>query len=234
MAVGPGLGAAVAAGSGGESPLRVSPTREADDDLPQIAPAEPIPTYAEPPDLASASLAGGVAEAEEPPLPDELRNLAAAAAQAPSEPVDASPGAVLNVRFARDAGSERVVTAMQAFKAVLRERPGATRVVVHVPAPGGSALPMELRGVAYDAELLAEMRRRVGDGRDRAQPGLTRRSPSRAQPRQPRRTARIPSPDPRCALRIAVLDRLTRPAGIERRPPERTATAGMREGRTER
>ena len=164
VAVGPGLGAAVAAGSGGESPLRVSPTREADDDLPQIAPAEPIPTYAEPPDLASASLAGGVAEAEEPPLPDELRNLAAAAAQAPSEPVDASPGAVLNVRFARDAGSERVVTAMQAFKAVLRERPGATRVVVHVPAPGGSALPMELRGVAYDAELLAEMRRRVGDG----------------------------------------------------------------------
>ena len=47
---------------------------------------------------------------------------------------------------------------------VLRERPGATRVVVHVPAPGGSALPMELRGVAYDAELVAEVRRRVGDG----------------------------------------------------------------------
>ena len=74
------------------------------------------------------------------------------------------PGAVLNVRFARDAGSDRVVSAMQAFKAVLRERPGGTRVVVHVPAPGGSALPMELRGVAYDAELLAEVRRRVGEG----------------------------------------------------------------------
>ena len=37
-------------------------------------------------------------------------------------------------------------------------------MVVHVPAQGGSALPMELRnGVAYDAELLAEVRRRLGD-----------------------------------------------------------------------
>ena len=32
------------------------------------------------------------------------------------------------------------------------------------PRPGGSALPMELRGVAYDAELLGEVRRRVGEG----------------------------------------------------------------------
>jgi hypothetical protein len=78
--------------------------------------------------------------------------------------VEAGPGAVLNVRFARGAGTERVVSAMHAFKTLLRERPGATRVVVHVPAPGGSALPMELRGVAYDAELVAEVRRRVGDG----------------------------------------------------------------------
>ena len=38
------------------------------------------------------------------------------------------------------------------------------RCVVHVPAPGGSALPMELKGVAYDAELLAEVRRRLGEG----------------------------------------------------------------------
>ena len=85
-------------------------------------------------------------------------------AQAPSRPIEAAPGAVLNVRFARGAGTDRVVSAMHAFKAVLRERPGATRVVVHVPAPGGDALPMELRGVAYDAELIAEVRRRAGDG----------------------------------------------------------------------
>jgi hypothetical protein len=100
---------------------------------------------------------------EEPPLPDEVRSRAAAAAQAPSRPLEASPGAVLNVRFARQAGTDRVVSAMHAFRVVLRERPGTTRVVVHVPAPGGRALPMELRGVAYDAELVAEVLRRVGD-----------------------------------------------------------------------
>ena len=77
--------------------------------------------------------------------------------------MEAALGAVLNVHFAREAGTDRVLAAMQAFKAVLRERPGATRVVVHVPAPGGHALPMELRGVAYDSELYAEVRRRVGE-----------------------------------------------------------------------
>ncbi|HVM64003.1 MAG TPA: OB-fold nucleic acid binding domain-containing protein, partial [Acidimicrobiales bacterium] len=129
--------------------------------LPRVAPAEPLPTYQEPPGLAGAA---GADEPDEPPLPDEVRGQAAIAAQAPSRPVEAAPDAVLNVRFTREAGTERVVSAMQAFKAVLRERPGGTRVVVHVPAPGGTALPMELRGVAYDAELVAEVRRRVGDG----------------------------------------------------------------------
>jgi hypothetical protein len=55
---------------------------------------------------------------------------------------------------------------MEAFKALLRDHPGATRVVIHVPTPGGGdTLPMELRrGVAYDTELVAEVRRRLGDG----------------------------------------------------------------------
>jgi hypothetical protein len=52
---------------------------------------------------------------------------------------------------------------MEAFKSVLRERPGATRVVIHVPGPGGGQMELR-RGVAYDAELLAEVRRRLGDG----------------------------------------------------------------------
>jgi hypothetical protein len=54
---------------------------------------------------------------------------------------------------------------METFRQLARERPGDTKVVVHVPAPGGAALPMELRTrVAYDAELLAEIRRRLGEG----------------------------------------------------------------------
>ena len=70
------------------------------------------------------------------------------------------------MRFAGSAPPERVVGAMETFKAVLRDRPGVTRVVIHVPASGGRrALPMELAArVAYDAELLAEVRRRLGDG----------------------------------------------------------------------
>ena len=73
---------------------------------------------------------------------------------------------MLHVRFARHAAPDRLVGAMEAFKAVLRDRPGATRVVIHVPGPaGGEPLPMELRrGVAYDSELLAEVRRRLGEG----------------------------------------------------------------------
>ena len=76
------------------------------------------------------------------------------------------PRAILHVTFATGAGSDRVVGAMEAFKGLLVERPGSTRVVLHVPAPsGGASLPMELRrGVAYDAELLAEVRRRLGEG----------------------------------------------------------------------
>jgi DNA polymerase-3 subunit alpha len=145
---------AAAAGSTGAAAPSAGPT---------FRPAEPVPTYAEPPDLVSASGEAGEAS-EEPPLPDEASSRASRAAQAPSLPMDAAPGAVLNVRFTPAAGTDRVVSAMQAFRGLLRERPGGTRVVVHVPAPGGSALPMELRGVAYDAELVAEVRRRVGDG----------------------------------------------------------------------
>jgi DNA polymerase-3 subunit alpha len=153
-------------------PVVVSPRRTSDPTgavaagdagLPRVVPGEPVPTYAEPPDLVTVAGAGGELP-DEPPLPDEARAAASTAAQAPSRPVEASPSAILNVRFTRDAGPDRLVSAMEAFKSVLRERPGATRVVVHVPAPGGSALPMELRPVAYDTELLAEVRRRVGDG----------------------------------------------------------------------
>lgn len=127
--------------------------------LPRIAPAEPVSTYAEAP--------GDPALADrdvEPALPDEARSRAAAEAAAATDPVDVAPeGGILHVRFGGVPATE-LVAAMETFRQLARERPGDTRVVVHVPAQGGSALPMELRsGVAYDAELLAEVRRRLGD-----------------------------------------------------------------------
>jgi hypothetical protein len=128
--------------------------------LPSIAPAEPVSTYPDTPGVATAPDSD-----DEPAVPDEARARIVADATSDS-PVDAGPDTILHVRFAGSAAPDRVVGAMEAFKAVLRDRPGATRVVIHVPASGGgSALPMELRrGVAYDAELLAEVRRRLGDG----------------------------------------------------------------------
>jgi hypothetical protein len=128
--------------------------------LPVIAPAEPVPTYIGPD-------AGPLDDDRdtEPAVPDEARNQILEPARADA-PIDARVGAILHVRFARHAAPDRLVGAMEAFKGVLRDRPGATKVVIHVPGPsGGEALPMELRrGVAYDAELLAEVRRRLGEG----------------------------------------------------------------------
>jgi hypothetical protein len=121
-----------------------------------IAPAEPIPTYSEP---AGATLAGPERD-EEPPLPDEARNGAVLAAVAPSVPREAGPATELHVRFNARVGFDRAVAAMEAFKAVIRQRPGTTPVVVYLSP---QSLPMRLRGVAYDTELLAEVQRRLGE-----------------------------------------------------------------------
>ena len=75
---------------------------------------------------------------DEPSVPDEARARIVADATADA-PTDAGPETILHVRFAGSAPPDRVVGAMEAFKAVLRDRPGATRVVIHVPAPGGGA-----------------------------------------------------------------------------------------------
>jgi hypothetical protein len=141
------------------SPKRASSAPAAD--LPPIAPAEPVSAHLDPPGGPQA-----IDEHDEsPPVPDEARARIVADATA-GAPTDAGPQTVLHVRFAGTAPTDRVVGAMESFKAVLRDRPGETRVIIHLPAPGGGAtLPMELRrGVAYDAELLAEVRRRFGDG----------------------------------------------------------------------
>jgi DNA polymerase-3 subunit alpha len=156
------------------APLRVSPLRgggvatanpmgavaAAASVGPRPMPAEPLSSSPEPDDLARLA-----PEREEPPLPDEARDVAARASAAPTAPLEAPASGVLHVRFTRGAGTGRIVWAMEELSAMLKQRPGATRVVFHIPQQGGSTLPMEVRpGVAYDTELLAEVGRRLGEG----------------------------------------------------------------------
>ena len=127
--------------------------------LPRIAPADPVATYPE-----GGGESGGDDHDLEPALPDEARSRVAAEAGADTAPMEALlPGSALHVRFG-SAPATQVVEAFKVITQLVRERPGDTEVVVHVPAPGGQPQPMPLpRRVAYDADLLAEVRRRLGD-----------------------------------------------------------------------
>ncbi len=129
--------------------------------LPPLAPAEPVSSYAASPFEALAP-----DRDDEPALPEEARRWIVAEANAVTSPAEAGPSRILHLRFSSAAAADRLVVAMEEVRTVLRGHPGATRVVIHLPqGPGRDALPMELRsGVAYDAELVAEMRRRLADG----------------------------------------------------------------------
>jgi hypothetical protein len=166
IAVGPGHPAAIPSGAA-VSPLRggraanATPPAPAGErvaaELPSIDPGEPYPGDLEPQDLRSIG-----PEIDEPALPDEARDRAQAAASAPTVPTEASSGRVLHVRFSGGASAERT---MEELRGMIRARPGATRVILHVPVSRGGELPMELRsGVAYDSDLLAEVTRRLGAG----------------------------------------------------------------------
>ncbi len=101
---------------------------------------------------------------DEPALPDGPRQAmeAVVAPDAPTLPTTARAGQVLQVRFGRT-DEQRLVDAFEALRAVVNARPGETAVVLHLPASGGHVQQMQLRtGVAYDGELVAELRRRVG------------------------------------------------------------------------
>jgi DNA polymerase-3 subunit alpha len=128
-------------------------------ELPRIDPAESVPTY-----QADATVLAADRD-EEPALPDEARSKVVTEAATSTTPVEASgSGSVLHVRFG-SAPAARLVAVMETINQLVRERPGETSVVVHIPAPGGAARPMELRArVAYDSDLLAEVRRRLGEG----------------------------------------------------------------------
>jgi len=124
---------------------------------PIVAP-EPVSGASEPAGLASLAAASD----DEPPLPDEARDRVVGAARDGTAPMEAGPGQVLHVRFA-SAPSDRLVAAFEGLRSVLKAHPGATPVVLHIPA--GTSREQEMRlgpGVAYDAELLAEIERRLG------------------------------------------------------------------------
>jgi len=127
--------------------------------LPRITPAEPVSTYGEAPGDQNL-----VDRDVEPALPDEARSRAAAEASAATEPVAAlAPGSAVHVRLGSVPGTQ-VVDAVKAMVQLVRERPGNTRVVLWVPGQGGKAEELKLpKLVAYDAELLGEVRRRLGD-----------------------------------------------------------------------
>ncbi len=154
-AASPGVSAATAARPAGytSAPRAALPVA-------QLPPAEPLASAPGPDDLAFLA-----PEREEPPLPEEARAVAARASAAPTAPLEAPASGILNVRFTRGADTDRIVLAMKELRAVFKEWPGATRVVFHIPAANGVTQPMEVRnGVAYDAELLAEVQRRLGEG----------------------------------------------------------------------
>jgi DNA polymerase-3 subunit alpha len=132
-----------------------------------LSPRAPISAAPAPDDFATFA-----PEREESALPEEAVASAVRTAATPTDPIEAPASGVLNVRFTRGADTSRIVTAMEELRAVFKSRPGATRVVLHLPAERGSTLPMELRdGVAYDAELLADVRRRLGEGLVRLEVG---------------------------------------------------------------
>ena len=101
---------------------------------------------------------------EDPAVPDEARARIVADATADT-PVDAGPGGRPPRPVRGHAPSDRVVGAMETFKALLRDRPGATRVVIHVPGAVG-------RHAAADG---AAPRRRLRLGAGRRGPPPARR-----------------------------------------------------------
>ena len=109
-----------------------------------------------------ASVAGMNPELDEPPLPPEAVRELVADATAATSPIAARPGQALHVRFAGGT-AELVVAAARTIREVIHEHPGETPVVLHIPTAAGRSQPMQLRrAVAYDAELLADVRRRLG------------------------------------------------------------------------
>ena len=110
------------------SPLRGGGVTVLDPAGPPPLPAEPLSAAPSPDDLATLA-----PDREEPPLPDEARAVAARASAAPTAPLEAPESGILAVRFTRGADTSRIVWAMEELRAMLKQRPGSTRVVFHIP-----------------------------------------------------------------------------------------------------
>ncbi|HUG48543.1 MAG TPA: DNA polymerase III subunit alpha [Candidatus Limnocylindria bacterium] len=121
----------------------------------------PSPPVRLPQPTSLAAVAAG--DAEEPPLPDEVRHELERSEQAATVPLQAAPGQALHIRFV-SAPQEDIVDGFRTLREIIRQHPGETGVVLRIPAGDGRERRMDLRlGVAYDAELLAQIRRRLGD-----------------------------------------------------------------------
>jgi hypothetical protein len=125
-------------------------------DLMDVTPAPHV--LPEPDSLAQIASDGS----EEPPLPEEAGAAVTRSAGSSTVPLEAGPGQVLHVRF-KAAPDDRIVAAFTELRTLIRERPGVTPVVLHIPAGAGRSREMRLgAGIAYDADLLADVERRFG------------------------------------------------------------------------
>jgi hypothetical protein len=132
------------------------------DDLAGVTPtpAGPLEPAGPPEPVSLAPIAED--GSEEPPLPEEVGVAATVAAGLSTVPMEAGPGQVLHIRF-QAAPDDRIVAAFTDLRGLIRERPGVTPVVLHIPAGPGRTREMRLGpGIAYDADLLAEAGRRFG------------------------------------------------------------------------
>ena len=102
--------------------------------MPRIQPAEPVPPTSRSPGADRRRGADDLND--EPAVPDEARARIVADATADA-PIAAGPRGRAPRPFRRCRGARSPGSGMEAVKRLLRDRPGGTQVVLHVPAPGG-------------------------------------------------------------------------------------------------
>jgi hypothetical protein len=153
-------GAAVTTAASTTAPVRAAAPVAVDVGVGE-SPAALVPDPGPVPEPASLETLAAEVD-DEPPLSEEAGIDVGRAATTTTAPLEAGPGQALHISFG-PAPDERIVSAFTELRAIIRERPGGTPVVLHVPAGPGRTREMRLgSGIAYDAELVAEVGRRFG------------------------------------------------------------------------